>query len=83
MDDTLSGWWTLNKNHLNQLSSWWWSYIVSLLMRMESVRQMGYLHPEGLLPPKSDWMNDDQIKSWEKECERLRKEKADREDYSR
>ena len=83
MDETLSGWWRLNQNHLQNLSSWWWPYIVSILMRMDSVKQMSYLHPDGLLPPKSDWLDDDLIKAWEKQCEQLRKDKSEVDPWSR
>lgn len=81
MDDTLSGWWILNKTSLSHLSYWWWPYIVSILMRMESIRQMGYMHPDGLLPPKNDWLDDGGIQEWEKQCEKLRKEKSDQEGF--
>lgn len=52
-------------------------YTISILLRMENIRQMGYLHPDGDLPPKADWLDDKRIKSWEKQCDNMRKQNSE------
>lgn len=78
MDGLLTGWWAGTK-HLNvtrpECVQWWWVYIVNLLRRIDSIQEMGYLHPDGELPPKSDWLDNDRLKEWQKSCDELRKHK--------
>lgn len=66
--------------HLNQphpeCYQWWWVYVVSLLRRIDSIQEMGWMHPDGDLPPKSDWLRDDRLKEWKKSCDNLRKSKT-------
>jgi hypothetical protein len=50
--------------------------VVALLKRVDSIREMSSLHPDRELPPKNIWLDDEELDLWMKECDRLRKEKA-------
>ena len=45
-------------------------------MRIDNINDMGSLHPDGDTPPKEDWIHDDRLKAWVKQCEQLRKDRA-------
>ena len=77
MDGSLSGWWLLKQNQCNrdECREWWWAYVVSLLIRIDNVGKMAWMHPDRDLPPMSDWLDNKRLDEWEKQCEQLRKAK--------
>jgi len=56
--------------------AWWWTLIVYLSLRVDNIQGYGVLHPDGEIPPKDTWLDDDRLKEWEKDCEKLRERKA-------
>ena len=51
--------------------AWWWTYIVQMLTRIDGIYTMASIHPDGDLPTKDIWLNDNELKAW---AEQARKE---------
>lgn len=43
---------------------WWWTLIMSLEERFESLRQSAAYDPEHIPPPKELWLDDDKLQKW-------------------
>ncbi len=57
---------------------WWWSYVLQLERRIESLRESAGMDPEKLAPPKDLWplSRADDLEHWYTDRDKVRKHQA-------